>query len=188
MKYLIPIVIVGFLFSCQSPKPREPVVKQSGHFIEESASRNKKLLQKEEKQIKAIISKDTAHHYKNSSQGFWYRYDKRNKEDTLTPTKGDLVTFNYDISTLDGKPIYSTSEIGKRQYKVDKENVFTGLRQGLKLMKEGETLTFYFPSYKAFGYYGDNDKIGRNQAIKSTITLRSIKIREDTMRQKPFKN
>ena len=90
------------------------------------------------------------------------------------------MNFNYDISTLEGTSIYSTEEIGTREYKIDQENVFNGLRQGLKLMKEGETLTFLFPSYKAFGYYGDQEKIGRNVPIRSTITLNKI-IEEDNL-------
>ena len=42
-------------------------------------------------------------------------------------------------------------------------------------MKAGETVTFLFPSYKAFGYYGDKDRIGTNIPIKTTVTLHSIR-------------
>ena len=42
-------------------------------------------------------------------------------------------------------------------------------------MKEGETVTFLFPSHKAFGYYGYEDKIGSNLPIQSTVTLNQIK-------------
>jgi FKBP-type peptidyl-prolyl cis-trans isomerase len=42
-------------------------------------------------------------------------------------------------------------------------------------MKEGETVTFLFPSHQAYGYYGDNDKIGTHVALKSTVTLNKIK-------------
>jgi hypothetical protein len=41
-------------------------------------------------------------------------------------------------------------------------------------MKEGEVVTFIFPSHKAFGYYGDKDKIGTNVPIKTKVTLHSI--------------
>mgnify|MGYP006000872543 FL=1 len=42
-------------------------------------------------------------------------------------------------------------------------------------MKIGETITFVIPSYRAFGLVGDENKIGINQTIKSTVTLKSIK-------------
>jgi len=44
----------------------------------------------------------------------------------------------------------------------------------LKLMKEGETITFLFPSYKAYGYYGIENKLGTNVPIQCTVTLNSI--------------
>jgi hypothetical protein len=41
-------------------------------------------------------------------------------------------------------------------------------------MKEGEVVTFLFPSHKAFGYYGDKNKIGANIPIITTVSLYSI--------------
>jgi FKBP-type peptidyl-prolyl cis-trans isomerase len=42
------------------------------------------------------------------------------------------------------------------------------------MMNEGETITFLFPSHKAFGYYGDQSKIKRNMPIKAQVTLLEI--------------
>jgi FKBP-type peptidyl-prolyl cis-trans isomerase len=38
-------------------------------------------------------------------------------------------------------------------------------------MKEGESITFIFPSQKAYGYYGDNDQIGRNVPLICEVSL-----------------
>jgi FKBP-type peptidyl-prolyl cis-trans isomerase len=57
---------------------------------------------------------------------------------------------------------------------MDKQELMTGLREGLKIMKEGETVTFVFPSYKAYGYYGDMNKIGSNTPIISKVTIINI--------------
>jgi FKBP-type peptidyl-prolyl cis-trans isomerase len=46
-----------------------------------------------------------------------------------------------------------------------------GLREGLKLMKEGESITFIFPSQKAYGYYGDQKNIGSNVPLVCDVTL-----------------
>jgi gliding motility-associated peptidyl-prolyl isomerase len=167
------------LFSCKTPEARRPVSQQSGSFIRESVARNKKLVAYEEALIDSIIKQDTLNTYYASPNGFWYRYDTKIGKDTLTPQFGDLVNFDYDISTLIGQPIYTRKELGTREYAIDQESVFIGLRQALKMMKPGETLTFYFPSHKAFGYYGDNQKIGRNLPIRSTITLNSIELNNE---------
>jgi gliding motility-associated peptidyl-prolyl isomerase len=174
LKIISLFITALVLFSCKTPEARQPVSQNSGSFIKSSVKRNQKLVAKEEKRISEIIQKDTTHNYISSSDGFWYFYDIKIEKDTLTPSFGNLVNFDYNISTLEGTPIYTTKEIGTREYRIDQENVFTGLRQALKLMKEGETLTFLFPSHKAFGYYGDQEKIGRNVPIRSTISLNKI--------------
>lgn len=180
MKNILTLLFISFfIFSCKSPEPREPKVERSGKFLQESAERNKKLQVRQEKHIQKIIDKDTAHHYHNSANGFWYKYEKRNKKDTVTPGFGDLVEFEYDITTVEGDTIYTREEIGPREYLMDKEELITGLRKGLQIMKEGETITFYFPSTFAFGYYGDHKKIGRNLPIRSTVTVNSIHIDQD---------
>ncbi|PZD79544.1 gliding motility-associated peptidyl-prolyl isomerase GldI [Mesonia sp. K7] len=180
-----PILLLMLSFvACKSPEARKPVTHNSGSFIKESVKRNKKLIAEEEQQIKAIIEKDTVNNYISSSDGFWYYYNQQNFKSSVTPQFGDQVIFEYDISTLEGNPIYTQQEIGLREYYIDQEQLFTGLRQGLKLMKEGETVTFFFPSYNAFGYYGDNDRIGRNIPIKSTVTLKTITLAENNKENK----
>ena len=56
----------------------------------------------------------------------------------------------------------------------DKQELFTGLREGLKLMKPDESVTFIFPSQKAYGYYGDDNKIGTNIPLICEVTLNTI--------------
>mgnify|MGYP003656434644 FL=1 len=58
---------------------------------------------------------------------------------------------------------------------MDQQELFTGLREGLKLMQAGETVTFLFPSHKAYGYYGDENKIGTNIPLVCKVTVNSIK-------------
>ena len=57
---------------------------------------------------------------------------------------------------------------------MDKEIIFKGLREGLKIMKEGENVTFLFPSEKAYGYYGDQNKIKSNIPLICNVRLDSI--------------
>lgn len=160
---------------CKSPEPRKPISRASQSFTSKSLKINKAIVEKEESYIQDLIKKDSANTYITSADGFWYYYNDLNKEDSLTPKFGDEVEFNFNLLTLQGDTIYSREELGERAYLIDKEEIFTGLRQGLKLMKEGETITFLFPSHQAYGYYGDNDKIGSHVALKSTVTLNKIK-------------
>ena len=66
-----------------------------------------------------------------------------------------------------------------KPYVMDKEELFTGLTRRLKLMKPTETVTFIFPSQKAFGYYGDENKIGTNIPLICEVTLNTITQKND---------
>jgi len=57
---------------------------------------------------------------------------------------------------------------------VAQEELIAGLREGLKLMKKGESATFIFPSQMAYGYYGDDDKIGTNTPLIYEVTVHDI--------------
>ncbi len=173
---LLALSILFLLFSCKAPEARKPISIKSGTFISDSKSihRNKELAAKEEAIIQKIIDNDTVHDYITSEGGFWYYYNKKDTLSSRTPRFGDFVTFTHDVKDLNGNMIYSQQELDTITYYIDKEELFLGLREGLKLMKEGETVTFLFPSYQAYGYYGDNHKIGTNIPLKTEVTLHKI--------------
>ncbi len=171
------ILAFSFAFvSCKSPEARRPVQSTSGSFINKSAERNKELFEKEEAQIISIIEKDITHNYLASNSGFWYYYNRQDTLQKQMPKIGDRIAFSYDVKYLNGASILSENEIGLQDYIVDKSNqdLISGLRDGLKLMKMGETITFLFPSYKAYGYYGITNKLGANVPIQCTVTLKNI--------------
>ena len=86
---------------------------------------------------------------------------------------GDAVFYSHEIKSLDNTILYTKEALGTKSYLVDKEELITGLQDGFKLMKEGEVITFLFPSHKAYGYTG-NDKIEPNQPLIYTVQLLKI--------------
>ncbi|WP_430467756.1 gliding motility-associated peptidyl-prolyl isomerase GldI [Winogradskyella ouciana] len=172
MKNLHIIIIVMLLcFGCKSPEARMPESVQSGSFLKESAERNKKLNEKEKNLIQSIIKNNPDKNYIASESGFWYYYNTKVEGDTIQPEFGDIVDFDYNISDINGNEIY---DVENRTYVMDKQELFTGLREGLKLMKPEESVTFIFPSQKAYGYYGDDKKIGTNIPLICEVTLNTI--------------
>lgn len=173
---LLLIFLALAVSGCKSPEARRPVTQNSGSFINESIERNKELVAREEALITKLIEQDSATNYLASPNGFWYFYNKESTDslNTNTPEFGEIVKFDYSIKSLEGQEIYAEGELPTKTYAIDKEELFGGLREGLKLMKEGEVVTFVFPSHKAFGYYGDKKKIGTNIPIITKVTLHSI--------------
>lgn len=165
-----------FAAACKSPEARRPVKSTSGSFIKESVERNKKIYEQERSVISSIIENNEETEYLASENGFWYYYNVKDSTSTISPKLGDAVTFTYDIKKLNGDVILSKEENGVQNYRIDKTNqeLISGIRDGLKFMKAGETVTFLFPSYKAYGYYGIENKLGTNVPVQSTVTLETI--------------
>lgn len=179
MKYykhiLFVFLVTVIVSSCkQQQEARRPVSQSSGSFMKKSVERNKKLIATEEGQIDALIKSNPKIKYMASSKGYWYSYLTQNKLDTLTPKKGDVAFFDYEIKDLKGNVIYSQVELKPQTYAVDKQNIMTGLREGIKLMHKNEKVIFLFPSHIAYGYHGDDKKIGTNQPLLCTVTLHNF--------------
>jgi len=174
MKYnIILVIVIALVLSCTEPKARKPIVQKTSSFLKESIERNKTINKSEEKAFLNLIKSDTLHEYISSENGFWYYYNTKNTIQTPLPKKGDEAIYTYEIKDIRGEVIYTSEELGERNYLIDKQELITGLQDGLKLMQKGETITFLFPSYKAYGYSGYK-KINSNQPLIYTVTLKDL--------------
>ena len=173
--YTIAITFLFVLFSCQNSQvARKPISQSSGSFMKESVDRNKKLIAGEEEEIARVIRQNKKIKFIASSKGYWYAYATVNPKDSLTPKKGDVALFDYEVKDLKGRIIYSKNELGPQTYFVDKQNIMAGLREGIKLMHRKEKINFLFTSHIAYGYHGDNNKIGTNKPLLCIVTLRDF--------------
>ena len=188
---LLTIVFIALIVasSCkQHQEARRPISQASGSFMKRSVERNKKLIIGEEGQIDSIIKSNPKVKYLASKKGYWYTYEIQNKLDTLTPKKGDVAFFDYEIKDLKGNVIYSELELRPQTYLVDKQNIMMGLRDGIKLMHKNEKVNFLFPSHMGFGYHGDNKKIGANQPLLCSVTLHNFITEEAFKKEVQLKN
>jgi gliding motility-associated peptidyl-prolyl isomerase len=171
----LAVVLLVVITGCQNKQEaRRPISHSSGSFMKQSMDRNKKLIAGEEAEISRVIRQNKRVKFIASTKGFWYSYIAINTKDTLTPKKGDVALFDYEVKDLKGRIIYSQSELGPQTYFVDKQNIMTGLREGIKLMHRNEKINFLFTSHIAYGYHGDNKKIGTNKPLLCIVTLRDF--------------
>lgn len=173
-KFLMHLAAIVLLVSCQEPHPRRPVEVRSGSFLKTSAERNKRLLEQETVRMQELALNDSLHTYKSSSSGFMYAYEQSATQAGPLAKPGDLVTLTYNIRTWNEDTLYRRDEIGTLKYKVDKQELFPGLRYSVKLLKAGESATFFYPSSLGYGYHGDNARIGPNTPLKCTIEIFNI--------------
>jgi len=170
---LLLFSIILMLASCVNPVARKPIIRKSSSFMKESIQLNKSLNAVEEKAIDEIIMQDSLSNYIASPNGFWYKYDLKSTNNKV-PEFGDKLSYFYSVSDLNNVLIYSQESIGEKSYMVDQQDIIEGLRNGLKLMNEGDIVTFLFPSHKVYGYLGDENKIGINQPLIYKVKLNKI--------------
>lgn len=175
------LLIVGVflvLVSCANPVPRKPIVRKSSSSMKESILFNKNLNAVEEKAINDVIHQDSLANYIASSNGFWYKYDHKSVNNNF-PKFGDKLSYTYEVYDLKNVLIYSYDLIGEKTYFVDQEDIIEGLRNGLKLMNEGDIITFLFPSHQVYGFTGDENKVGINQPLIYKVKLNQIYIKNE---------
>ncbi|MFD1604883.1 gliding motility-associated peptidyl-prolyl isomerase GldI [Flavobacterium artemisiae] len=169
------LLFTVLLVSCKHhEEARQPIKRTSGTFMKKSADRNKKLVANEEEVIKKIIKNNPKVKYYATPKGYWFCYEEKNTAETAAPRRGDIAYYNLEVKDISGNIIYSEADLGPQTYYVDKQDIMMGLRDGIKRMHKNETVTFLFPSHIAYGYHGDNKKIGPNQSLICTVTLRNF--------------
>ncbi len=175
MRYFYITIIIFFtIFACKKPQARKPILIKSGVSLSVSAERTKKRLEVENTAISNYIRKDSTQTYQNSNYGFKFTYLQKDSLNTVTPKHGDKITYTYSILNLKNDTLYNEQEVGTKTHYIRQENIIEGLRQGLILMKENETVKFIFPSQIAYGYKGDLNKINHNTPIIYNVHIHKI--------------
>ncbi len=168
---LVLLTIISLLISCAQPEPRRPTSHASDSYLEQSVMLNKYINKIEHQALDIYMQRDSLATYQTSQDGFWYKEIVSVSDELSLPVKGDRVVFEYEIQNLAGQIVYSKEELGEEEYFVDQEDLITGLQNGIKLMREGEEFLFLFPSFKAYGFTGDQVRIKSNQPLVYKVKM-----------------
>jgi gliding motility-associated peptidyl-prolyl isomerase len=170
MRYFTLFLLLSLIISCrENTKPANQINQQQ---LQEPLIRiNKRLMQKESSEINAYILRKKLQ-MKQSGTGLRYQILNQGSGDFVK--SGMLVTVNYSVALLDGTPCYSSDSSGPRTFRVDQDQIESGLHEGIKLMKKGEKAKFILPSHLAFGLVGDDNKIPGRATVVYEIELTDI--------------
>lgn len=182
---IVWILVAILAVSCKETEARWPISTRSGSFLKESAERNRKLLEQEENLMAQIMQADSSINYLQSASGSSYYYEVKNNTVGYKPQPEDEVTLKYALFTWQNDTIYRREEIGTVNYIVDRETLFPGIRNAVKLLEAGETAVFLFPSSLGYGYHGDNNRIGSNIPLKCRISILNINKASDRLSTNP---
>jgi len=159
------------LFSCGNDEENPKQKIDPRQFKEQLMKVNKYELQKETDEINQYIIRN-GWDMKSTATGL--RYLQLKKGDVVKVNSGDVVKVNYKITLLDGTLCYSSDHEGLQEFKVEQDNVESGVHEAVLLMRVGEKSKFILPSHMAHGLRGDEDKIPPLSAIVVDLEVLEI--------------
>ncbi len=82
---------------------------------------------------------------------------------------------NYKISLLDGTLCYSSEVTGPKEFLIGRDNVESGLHEGIQYMHLGDKAILILPSYMAHGLIGDESKVPPHASVVYELELLSLR-------------
>lgn len=162
---MIKRFLIGFiglvLFACDTeqtstkknvPKPtKEQLIKA-----------NKNLMKLEETRIKRFLER-SGWPVLSTGTGLHYWVYEPGKGDSVR--QGEIITVNYTIRLLTGDTCYTNIGEEPDQFKVDFDDVESGLHEAVQYMKYGSKARLILPPHLAHGLIGDMNKIPMNATL-----------------------
>ncbi len=105
-----------------------------------------------------------------STTGTGVRYRFLRDDDGANVRPGQWAVVNYRVELLNGDTAYQTSG-GPESFKVEMDDVESGLHEAIQLMSPGDSATLIIPSYRAHGLIGDMDRIPMRSTVVYHIGL-----------------
>jgi FKBP-type peptidyl-prolyl cis-trans isomerase FkpA len=162
--------------ACGGNEPQQPLPKKKRKDQANKESMveiNKRVTEAEALQIDKYVKR---HGLKVITTATGLRYDiyKKAPGKPPMPKKNQVVLIHFTSYLLDGKEIYSSLKGQPVEVVIDRDNVESGVHEGLKYMHVGDKAKFILPSHLAHGIMGDNDKIPPLTPVVYNIELLSI--------------
>lgn len=164
------IIMLIFLVSCGEEPEQEKKVDWDQN---KSSDMHRVFAEEEHKKIEGFLSRRPDWNMTTSESGL--RYMIYHKEDSSFYAKAGMYAHvSFEIKLLDGTVCYSTDEGETESFLIEKDDVESGIHEGIKYMKEGEKAKFILPSHLAHGLIGDRNKIPMLSTLIYDIHLHKL--------------
>jgi FKBP-type peptidyl-prolyl cis-trans isomerase FkpA len=171
MKYILGIILISTLFSCGSEDTKKKIIltpQEENQLKESILKNNQQNVGRESDMIDAYIAENKL---SMETTGTGLRFVITHKTQGAKAMPEMLAKVEYKISLLDGSECYSSDSTGAVTFRVDHDDVESGLHEGIKLLRVGEHAKFILPSHLAYGLTGDQNKIPPRTPIIYDIKL-----------------
>lgn len=169
---LFLICLVGFAVACDSEQRKVERYSQQ-QFKDSLIEVNKTLMNSEDHLIDQFL-KRKQWNVTSTGTGLRYIIYKEGKGQNLAQP-GQYATIAYKVSLLNGKVCYQSKPGDYKEFLIERDNVESGLHEGVKYMKVGDKAKLIMPSHLAHGLLGDMSKIPPRAPIVYDIELLRLK-------------
>ena len=164
------LMMLMVIISCnQSDKPAENKSNKAP-TEEELFDINKRLMNEEKTRIKFFVKRNKWP-MQSTGTGLQYWIYEQTNGDSIK--EREVIKVQYVISLMTGDTCYTRLD-KPEEFKVDFDEVESGLHEGVKYMRKGERAKLILPPHLAHGLIGDMNKIPMNATL-----IYDIKVLED---------
>ncbi len=173
MKVIYFLILISCI-SCgdTQKKTSKNVNMQSREFQNKLIDANKIYVKKESDEIDRYVA-HRSWQMTTTGTGLRYMITKNGTGAIALPDQRAKV--NFKISLLDGTLCYSSDSTGAKEFTIGRDNVESGLHEGIQYLHVGDKAVFILPSHLAHGLIGDESKIPPHASVRYDIELLSLK-------------
>lgn len=169
--YLIPL----FFAACQSCSQGNSANEKVQSVDNESLIQaNRQRMFEEAIRIEKFIERK-GWQMKTTGTGLRYHiYESRSLENPLAQNK-QIAWVNTKVYLLNGDLVYRTEDGKPQAFRIGRDDVESGLHEGILLMRVGDKARFVLPSHLAHGLVGDDVAIPGGASILYEVELVDLK-------------
>ena len=151
---LLVFMYMIVLSSCGQRNPDKSM--DSRELKEPLIQENQRITREEARVMDRYIERRK---WEMTETGTGLRYMIYEKGDGPQAKAGMRAKVDYEISLLDGTVCYTSEEKGPRTFTIGRDNVESGIHEGITYMRVGDKARLVIPSYLAHGLIGDQNRI-----------------------------
>jgi len=145
---LLWALVILILASCEAQEGKN----RKTYTREELIEVNKQMVSDESDKIDRYIELKGLETQKTET-GLMYEIIESNT-DSVTGRSGNLATIQYRSYLLDSTEVAFSPIDDPLRFKIDQDDVVSGLHEGVKLLSVGDSARFIMPSHLAYGLTG----------------------------------
>jgi len=134
--------------------------------------KNKELSEREDRDINDWIARQGVPMIR-SGTGVRYKLVRDVPGDTAH--SGQIAVIRFRVELLNGTVCYASEPGTAESFRIEHDNVESGLHEAVQHMSPGDSAVIVIPSHRAFGLAGDQDKIPMRSPVVYRLGLVTLR-------------